>query len=852
MRSDIQVHLDLGEQRKLISITDNKIIYIGHTKEYTKDPEELVRAAVYVELVHTYEYSPTCISLEHTIPRRVPGESADIVIFTNSNKDDNYIVVETKPVSCNERDFNQAIDQGVGYANNLRAKYLVVDKWDQRTCFDVQNYPPNERYSNIIADIPHNYGKVPVYRIIRGSGNDLHKVGFDVLTAAFKKCHSILWSGGKNDPTTAFDEMSKLLFAKIKDETDTHNNDPYKFQIGTHENEVSVSNRVIELYTAAQLYDPTVFHKSIEATHQQIFQVVECLQDVSLRDSDIDSKGQAFETFLGTVFRGGLGQYFTRRQIVEFIVGMLEPNENDCIIDPSCGSGGFLLNSMKTVLSNIEHDFSGRNALISRKSYDFCHKNIYGVEINEKIARIAMMDMIVHDDGHTNIENNTGLNSSFVNSDIQYDKFTIVMTNPPFGVIINRTDIDNLGQNNFNNFHFGGSKKKQVSDVLFLEQYHKLLTSDTTRNPRAGIVLSNGVLNNPSYDPVIQWIKKNFKIDAVVSMPVYAFRKAGSGMKTCLIFLSKYSTAYDQLTDIPDYQVFFAIADHIGYDSTYREDTNDFPQIAQNYKSHTNNINQKCFFKSIRDLDYRLDPSYYYNMIQIDNYFDEIRSNGHTVVRLVELVSDITSGKSPSGGVTQSSGDVPSITVTNITKEGLFDFENSLNFVPDVFYDSFISSKGTLELYDIIIAKDGATTGKTAMINARFPFLEEIDGTHVIKAIFSEHVFRVRIKDNINPIFVNAYLNSYMGQLQLSTIISGGAQGGIVKSFADYIRIPLIDPVDQLAYANLWDERINTLIELKNSYAEHISTMRNELTDLIFSSHPASKEYINAVLGPQD
>jgi hypothetical protein len=91
-----------------------------------------------------------------------------------------------------------------------------------------------------------------------------------------------------------------------------------------------------------------------------------------------------------------------------------------------------------------------------------------------------------------------------------------------------------------------------------------------------------------------------------------------------------------------------------------------------------------------------------------------------------------------------------------------------------------------------------------------------------------------------------------MGQLQLSTIISGGAQGGIIKSFADYIRIPLIDPVDQLAYANLWDERINTLIELKNSYAEHISTMRNELTDLIFSSHPASKEYINAVLGPQD
>src|ERR1035437_198124 len=242
----IQELIDLGTERNLIEIKEDKIKYLVQNKEYVlADPEEIVRAATYVELVELYKYSPNKIQVEVPVPRRTPNDYADIVVYKEDDHAGNYIVVENKKQNVSEQDFVQAIEQGFGNANSLRAEYLAISNFDNRVYFDVQNFSANERERNIIGDIPINYGYIPTYTFKKGGEPDILEVAFERLSSVFKKCHDIIWSGGKLDPSTAFDEMSKVLFAKIQDERNTRVGQFYKFQIGRYENDVMVSHRVI-------------------------------------------------------------------------------------------------------------------------------------------------------------------------------------------------------------------------------------------------------------------------------------------------------------------------------------------------------------------------------------------------------------------------------------------------------------------------------------------------------------------------------------------------------------------------------------------------------------------------------
>lgn len=823
----------LGQERKLFQIKDTRIHYIYQDKEYDLSPEEWIRMAIFVELIEDYNYSPNRLGLEVPVPRRVPCDFADIVIFVDDRHMDNYLVIECKSGSINDHEYSVAIEQGFGNANSLRARYLIIDNGDRREIYDVANFPPNERTGNKIHDIPTNYGLTYNYRFVRQSSNDLQIVSFSSLVSVFKKCHDIIWSGGKLDPAVAFDEMSKILFAKIEDERNTSNGDPYKIQFGQNENEVIVGKRCIEKYNDARRADSYVFTDPISLPYGKVLEVVKIIQHINLSETDIDAKGQAFEQFLSVIFRGGLGQYFTRRQIVEFMTHLLEPSEKDIVLDPSCGSGGFLLYSLKVVSEAIRKNYSGNDKLIERKIYDFTRKRVFGIEINEKIARVAMMDMIVNDDGHTNIECNTGLNNIYKNEGIKYGRFTLILTNPPFGVDIKKDDRDKLGSNNFQNFLFGASKKSQESDIMFLEQYERFLVNDDKLNPRLGVVLQTGVLNNPSNSSVLDWIKLKFKILAVVALPGYAFRKAGSGMKTSLLFLRKYKENYTQPQQIPDYEIMFAIADHIGYDATLRPDINDLPNILAHYLRRTEDRNNKVLRVAYSQLDYRLDAQYYYNKYLIGNIIHDYTSRGHIMKRLSYFIDDLSAGKSPLGGVTRCVGEYPSITISNITQSGQFDFSNDLNFVPQDYYDQFRLSKPDLTVNSILIAKDGATTGKSAIIDNYFPFIEDNDGLAQVKAIYSEHIFHLTVKSAYDPIFVHAFLNSSFGKLQMETVITGGAQGGITSGFMDNIVIPLLSIDSQREIAASWKIGMSEIRQLRESANQSEEKIIRELDNLM-------------------
>jgi type I restriction enzyme M protein len=611
-----------GEEKKLITIRDGRITYEGTKgkKSYQfTDPEEKVRARVYVELIEKYKYPASRIDTEVYPPSRAPPYPADVVVYEDDEHEKVFIVVEVKADSS-ERNIEIAKREGLGNANLLNTKYLLLVCGEEELSYDVSSKPSLsslEKY--IISQIPPKYGKLPKYKFKKErekSFFDLRYASLNELNNKFQRCHNEIWEGGKRDPAVSFDEMSKLMFSKIYDERFTVFGDYYRYQIGSHESPSVIAERVKELYKEAQRNEPEVFKAPIELSDEMVFRVVEILQDISLAKTDLDSKGRAFEKFLGKFFRGEYGQYFTPRQIVEFMVKMLEPNARELVIDPACGSGGFLLYSLNLVRERVNKDYEGDPDTIKDIIWRFANKQIFGIEINDRIARVAMMDMVIHEDGHSNIECANAL-QDFENfdprRDIKPNKYDFVFTNPPFGAVEKNQKILGLYELGSKN----RKRKSQKKEILFIERCLNLLRF----GGKMGIVLPDGILTNSSLKYVRDFIEENAKILAVVSLPQQTFVPSGSGVKTSLLFLQKKRGG----EDLGEYPIFMAIAEHVGYDATGRPDKNDFPEVLGDWgrfkEGKRDFSNAPRAFAVMRgELENRMDAFYYGTKKQVKDY----------------------------------------------------------------------------------------------------------------------------------------------------------------------------------------------------------------------------------------
>ncbi len=509
-----------------------------YTDSYT-DREEKVRASLFVELVEKYKYPPERIWVEKHISDRRPDFPGDLVVYQDDGLKQPYILIETKPPDWEpEQKFKNAIEQAFENAHLVGGvKFVVVDCGTRRVVFDYANYPPGERKKNIVRDMPVAYGNVPEYKYMKGDPDwDLAAATFDDLTRRFQRCHDAIWQGGKLDPAQAFDEMSKLMFAKYWDELlYTKNGEPYGFQIGTKEGQKVVADRVREVYQDAREQKADVFGEGLKIPEHVIYLVVDILEDISLKKTDLDAKGRAFETFLSDIFRGKMGQFFTKRELVTFMVKMLDPEFRDSIVDPACGSGGFLLYAWDHVRTRLIRDFAGDRDTIKTLDIRFANEHIFGIEINDRIARIAMMDMVIHEDGSSNIVCDDALGSwgSFPRDKIGEGRFGMCLTNPPFGGVVKR-------QATLREFELGSKRHKRASqktEILFIERCLQLLKP----GGKLGIVLPDGILTNSSLDYVRKFIEENGRILAVVSLPQHAFVPAGAGVKASLLFLQKFS-----------------------------------------------------------------------------------------------------------------------------------------------------------------------------------------------------------------------------------------------------------------------------------------------------------------------
>ena len=536
--------IEIGKQKGYIQILNDgtTIHYIVPDRRYRfTDPEEQVRARYYVELIERYQYPETRIDLEVAVPRRTPSDFADLVIFQDDDKQIPHIVVECKKDGISEAEFNQAIEQAFGNCNSLSGYYAAVIAGNTQRFFDVKGYPPLERTQNVIADIPVGYGRVQEWRYKRGDPDwDLEVIERNDLIRTLEKCHDTLWQGGRLEPTTAFNELSKILFVKIRDEKQARQKGaPYDFQIKTHERPTSVADRIKGLYQEAKAQDPQVFTEDIRVDEARLFSVVNHLQGINLNATELDVKGIAFERFLGSYFKGDMGQYFTPREVVQFMVKMVALHHEERVLDPACGSGGFLLHAMDHILKQAAEFYAEGTPEHYTHWHDFAEKRLFGIEVNDSIARVAKMNMIIHDDGHSNVIASDAL----VNFDILYNQhrdfqketFDLILTNPPFGAAVKKEESPYL-----DNYDLGNGKNSQKTEILFLERCFDFLKWGTGT---LAIILPDGILNNSSLQYVRDYIKGHFQILAIVSLPQTAFSHYGAGVKPSILFLQKFSEA---------------------------------------------------------------------------------------------------------------------------------------------------------------------------------------------------------------------------------------------------------------------------------------------------------------------
>lgn len=582
-----------GQKKGLIKISNDvsTITYINQniSRNYN-NPEERVQAETYCELVLNYNYPVENIQLYVKVPVGSDVKEADIIVYNDSEHKRPHIIVECKKEEITEQEFKQAVRQAYSYAFATAGtvKYIWVTSGikDEYYSFDKEI---DSRES--VTDIPqYKVAKLASYKFAKNGGitedgqklSPLYTVEESELTNRFKQAHQALWGGGELNPSEAFDELDKLIFCKIFDEKKKRKNGyPYDFQIikvepksrdkrdiekADRETNENLLQRLISLYEEGKLIgerknDTEIFREGIKLNAAKARTVVSYLEGVDLLNTDLDSKGRAFETFMGSFFRGDFGQYFTPRNIVSFIVDSLPIDENDRVLDTSCGSGGFLLHALDKVRKAARDfheikEWEKETQECHEQWHDFAEYNLYGIEINEQISRTAKMNMIIHDDGHTNVVSSDGLicpadlRLKTNNDGFKENSFNYIITNPPFGSTVKQTekaylhqyklaikDVDWLNPNSK-----VSERPSQSTEVLFIEQAEKYLVE----GGYLAIVVPDGVLTNSSMQYVRDYISDTFRIVAVISMPQTAFSANGAGVKSSVLFLKKYSAEEKQ------------------------------------------------------------------------------------------------------------------------------------------------------------------------------------------------------------------------------------------------------------------------------------------------------------------
>lgn len=611
---------DLEVQEK-----DGKIYCPLKKAWHISTPEERVRQYYIAILANKYGYSLKQMEQELKVNNSKRGQGkarADIVIWKNEqdkkDKKAAFIVVECKAENVKVR--VEDYYQGFNYASWAHADFFVTTNEKETKYFNVDPAYLPQKLDEVVA-IPTAKDVDDAARIEQIK-NQTKLFTRDEFTKTLRACHNIIRNNDKLSPEAAFDELSKLLFMKIRFERDNKGmkvftKQEYLDAAQNHEKNVRPGLKGTDLYALSYMQflfrttkeffkDDRLFDDKdeINIRENSSIQILEKLETFNLSDTQDDVKGIAFEEFLGTTFRGELGQFFTPRTIVDFMTEILDPQEGEVICDPTCGSGGFLIKAFEYVREKIEADIRSKKdslrlsiegndydalpedkqvkishsidkmqaalnteldtGIEGSRMYQLSRNCIYGTDANPRMARTSKMNMIMHGDGHGGVHHHDGLLN--VNG-IFEERFDVILTNPPFGQNVDRgqliSEADKFTDEEMKKKYkkkYGAAYDealKQVDDHIgesLLSLYDLGNTSTLTevlfmerclrllkKGGRMGMVLPEGVLNNKNLQTVREYFEGKAKIILICSIPQDVFIAAGATVKPSLVFMRRFT-----------------------------------------------------------------------------------------------------------------------------------------------------------------------------------------------------------------------------------------------------------------------------------------------------------------------
>ena len=611
-----------------VKIENNKIYAPIKGKWLVLTPEEKVRQEYIKRLVNNYGYSLEQMLQEVSVAegngRGTGNARADIVVWASPeqvNKKPPVIVVECKAenISISVGDYWQ----GSHYARYTNAQFFVTTNLKQTKVFKVnlEGFPTD--LGDEILDIP-SLEELNDKKKLQEITNRTKNFTRDEFSRLLSRCHTIIRNNDKLSPEAAFDEISKILFMKIRYERDPNEDNifslkqfkkeeaqyeknirPVNVKRNGSKDDIPYMDYWFELTKAEfekdELFDP---NDSIKIKQTSFEAIVKELQKYNLSTTSDDVKGIAFEKFLGKTFRGELGQFFTPRTIVDFMVELLDPQEGEVICDPCCGSGGFLIKAFEYVREKIEKDIKEQKELITKSvlgdnyssdsdtndterakinpyiealereldtSYEggrlhhLANDCIFGTDANPRMAHTSKMNMIMHGDGHCGVHHRDGLlniNGIFEN------RFDVIITNPPFGSRVEKTlevtkadcITDPMKIEEYENKYGKEVYQQAMSQVndnvgkSLLSLYDVGKISGLTEvlfverclrllkpGGRLGIVLPEGVLNTTNLQSVREIYEGMAKIILITSIPQDVFVKSGAMVKSSILFFKKFT-----------------------------------------------------------------------------------------------------------------------------------------------------------------------------------------------------------------------------------------------------------------------------------------------------------------------
>ena len=596
--------------------------FIDGTTQRMDTPEEYVRQEIAKSLVREYGYDKADIEVEWPLKFASRRIRADIAIFPPGaphTQENAIILVECKKPGTRTADKKDGVDQLQSYmAACPNVRYGMWVNGTQLACFHLVE-TKGKRSSIEVPDIVR-FGASDD-EADRPEFSQLRPAASDSLLFAFRRSHDYIAGNQGLQKPEAFWELLKLIFCKIQDERMSER--PRFYASGAERTTMSgalkCAKRIGMLFDEVRSAYPKIFKErdEIELQPGVVAYIVAQLQMFALLDSNIDVKGKAYEEIVGSNLRGDRGEFFTPRNICAMMVSMVDPGEQDLILDPACGTGGFLITAMNHVVAKIEEEIRAsrrseaakEDAMKVRKER-FLRERLVGLDFNPNLVKATKMNMVMNNDGSGGLFQANSLAAPATWSEELRQRslmgtVDVIVTNPPFGskipiddpAILSRYDLGHQWTYDENKDRWikGDETRARPPEILFIERCLAFLTPGTGV---AAMVLPDGILGSPGLGYVRQWLLTHAVILASVDLHADTFQPGTSVQTSVLVFRRKTE---QQVRDeelarrMINYDVFMAICDHVGHDkrgnSTYVRDKDGNEVIIETRALVTGEVN---------------------------------------------------------------------------------------------------------------------------------------------------------------------------------------------------------------------------------------------------------------------